>query len=1496
MDSWGPEDQYPMSFGAPQGALSLRLSSFFPFRGSNLEFVRAKKPDPKKDSRDTSALSSRREANTTTPELPLYLRSAQQSLVSSPNDAQQNPHLPPFLRGFFSPATPQTQAAPSFQAKLAIAPSTSPLEQDADDLARTAARRPINSTPSPLSASNPAASPNPLTGTSGEPLRPHVRERVEPLLGVGLEKVRVHQAPSDREAASRLKARAFTHREHVFLGKGESPEDVELVAHELAHVVQQGGEGGAAIQRKPSDYRHEEDGAGPRDRMQAEIDEELGDRTPPDEEPEIDRSRVRARERQLTPMARPEVDRPAEERPGVEAAAEQTDQVVDEPATAEGEGKGESKEGEGAQEAAAGEAEAAAAEGAFASAEAEPEVNVPRAFGMIEQVQPLDAGGKPLEPVAGASEAIAEIADATQCMRDEGTGLQEIAATERANARILEGNINLIRMGVAQADLGVSSSQSHAAYRQSVVEQGRSALSVSREKTAWVAEQAPLHLEKADEGREDSEGMAEEASSTSAEAEANVPDDEEAAAEAEEQNGEINRAGGDVENLDQAFSGSQERARGLSADAEQASALNDQVESKLNEGAEMLQRTEERLGQMRAETDEARGQVETLAGEPGEIIAQADETEAEGQAVIEASFAVEERLRAEQLTHRMNAAAIPAETPEEKALREEIEGEAPRRTAEMAMPVQPVPAEPEMVEAAPEEGGGAEGEGGEEGEGEAAQAAEAQEAEGAEAGGELETIEPRPPGEGAEIAVQRLPQTGYEDRWNVDLAAPIAEEIPQLLGGTAPREGEQRETREQREIREQLRREQEIRDIQTMAGKPFEQTSSWERRGIALRLMGRNLWNGLKNIPWPGWGTLALGLINPITPLLGVVSGFSLIASGAANLVNIQAWKRDPIGNLLKIAADIATGLTIILGSITALAAVIAALCTALIIFSFGTLSPALGPVVAFCANVMVTVGGWTIAVGKWALLLQFLCFLKNLYEAGVARNAAELQQSSDRMASDVSAAGNVVLQMGMAKLAQVGGRGLQNSISRAGGGVRWAGGLRTRIGTGLRDAGRGLFQRSTWAGAGGAIRRALPQIPRLPGRAVRGIGAGIRAMPGQAMSAVRGLPQAIRSPIQSLRQAFGPSMSRGALIGENVAPGWTGLRTAVQEGAWLARHEAITGLSTAELQQAIRLWQREGVEMLIADGLTGTEIRLLSSVSEANLRRLLLQYSTRELADLGAIVGPAGLDVMGQMDATVLSRLIAGGGISAELPTAINELGIPFINRMQGLTSPEIVELGQTVTQLRGMNNIQGLDDWLRFEMQYDAQHVRNAMAELREARRLAMENPSATVSIGGDVNPPMRNATDPMQSFDINVQSAVGGAERNVELMTVKGQVIDTSQLSGGVHHAGDKVATRIADHLPITGEREAVIAVDFFRGSTPVGRGGRGGTITYDGHGGYIHQPPHPSAAPRVHNIIDDFFADLPTIRNNQLLERVRLVDLRGNVLAEFERRPTGWVRIR
>jgi hypothetical protein len=130
-----------------------------------------------------------------------------------------------------------TTAAPSSVASRVAAPSVSP--------ARSA-------TPAPpvmrLGGAGPSAKPvvvkqpKPFAKAgAGEPLAAGVRPALEERFGVDLSAVRVHTGADAAAAVGALSARAFTRGTDIFLGKGERATDFALLAHEVAHVVQQQG-------------------------------------------------------------------------------------------------------------------------------------------------------------------------------------------------------------------------------------------------------------------------------------------------------------------------------------------------------------------------------------------------------------------------------------------------------------------------------------------------------------------------------------------------------------------------------------------------------------------------------------------------------------------------------------------------------------------------------------------------------------------------------------------------------------------------------------------------------------------------------------------------------------------------------------------------------------------------------------------------------------------------------------------------------------------------------------------------------------------------------------------------------------------------------------------------------------------------------------------------------------------------------------------------------
>jgi hypothetical protein len=166
-----------------------------------------------------------------------------------------------------------------FQAKLEIGAANDPLEHEADRVAdavmgmgETAA--PLAGAPLRLSrkcaaceeeehglklqAKRAGAAPaaggavpgivHQVLASEGRPLDPVTRAFFEPRLGYDLSPVRVHAGAAAARSAAAVNALAYTVGHRIVLGSGGA--DRHLLAHELAHVVQQTGGGAPALRRQ----------------------------------------------------------------------------------------------------------------------------------------------------------------------------------------------------------------------------------------------------------------------------------------------------------------------------------------------------------------------------------------------------------------------------------------------------------------------------------------------------------------------------------------------------------------------------------------------------------------------------------------------------------------------------------------------------------------------------------------------------------------------------------------------------------------------------------------------------------------------------------------------------------------------------------------------------------------------------------------------------------------------------------------------------------------------------------------------------------------------------------------------------------------------------------------------------------------------------------------------------------------------------------------------
>ena len=147
-----------------------------------------------------------------------------------------------------APAVRAAQAA----AAVRVSQPSDPAEREAASVARRVVGMPSAATAPQArrfnavvrAASSALPSALGVGSSAGQPLPRRVRRDMEPRFGADFSAVRVHTGDTAAKASRRLNAAAFTAGRDVFFGRGrfqpEATAGRELIAHELAHTIQQG--------------------------------------------------------------------------------------------------------------------------------------------------------------------------------------------------------------------------------------------------------------------------------------------------------------------------------------------------------------------------------------------------------------------------------------------------------------------------------------------------------------------------------------------------------------------------------------------------------------------------------------------------------------------------------------------------------------------------------------------------------------------------------------------------------------------------------------------------------------------------------------------------------------------------------------------------------------------------------------------------------------------------------------------------------------------------------------------------------------------------------------------------------------------------------------------------------------------------------------------------------------------------------------------------------
>lgn len=185
---------------------------------------------------------------------------ARPSAVNGGAHATAGDRLVSMQRSIGNALTAELLRSGLLQAKLAVSRPDDPLEIEADRVADDLMRdvgssaTPRGDGGAPLEVDSAAEADVLRLQGGGEPLPDQVLELMEPRFGVDFGQVRVHTGPDAVRSAEGIGARAYTLGSNIVFGAGEYAPSTSagqrLLAHELAHVVQQGAGPGIVARRE----------------------------------------------------------------------------------------------------------------------------------------------------------------------------------------------------------------------------------------------------------------------------------------------------------------------------------------------------------------------------------------------------------------------------------------------------------------------------------------------------------------------------------------------------------------------------------------------------------------------------------------------------------------------------------------------------------------------------------------------------------------------------------------------------------------------------------------------------------------------------------------------------------------------------------------------------------------------------------------------------------------------------------------------------------------------------------------------------------------------------------------------------------------------------------------------------------------------------------------------------------------------------------------------
>ena len=792
--------------------------------------------------------------------------------------------------------------------------------------------------------------------------------------------VRIHTDSNAVSMNQEISAKAFTNESDIYFNSGQfnenSQEGKSLLAHELTHTIQQGASGdsiqkfeaeprekvtpqppvkeadGKEVNDKSQQYMEEDDDYEPNPPSEAEMDEDDKEHlNPPADEVGEENQKVEEKGVAKTPENKGEkgLKQAEEQKKIVAKKVDQPDKGGEENKKDQTPVKQEKKP--------LGESELATIRSKQAMERAlelkEPEKLKEFRYPRIEPA--VDKEGERLPMNHEVDTNVRGLAYLGEAFRKQGLELQKFSLTQEKKSLAVDAVIESLNADLADSKEGTNLAKEQSVDRKDILGHSETAHEEAVTRQQVTEKEAPGVHAQAKSGEDEATDLKSETAQQAEENSGKLGEGPDTSDDGAKQGEDINsNAEGAVSVFDTITMAINAAAQYV-LDAATAKEENDKSQESISETHQLIAQADEKIALIDEGNKKTAGQIETVTFGPEDMRKRAASTKDSGDELIAASVIMEIELIDIQEQYFAEMAKVPGKEEAEKRAKEEEEKQQKLSEAQMEVmmiagmdpeaqkayiTLLPDDRKQELIKAL-----------------ESMEAAPDQEAE-------KDTY-----GLNAKEGKRKTFSTGGNEAMGMgggDIRQPWIDPV-------------------------EKKRVTRLDGVFDIADQNMAVISVSQKAALADSLAMDSLVSEVKNIDKWEFGKQAIqAMYDPRMALSGVVGSFEKLGTGIANLANWEAWEKDPLGNLLKVGADITTGIAMLAASILGIGFMIQGILVAFTVAGWFFPSIFTIPQMAWMGTIMTVSGYVAMIAGTLSFLFNDLAYMKNLHDAAAAPTSRE--------------------------------------------------------------------------------------------------------------------------------------------------------------------------------------------------------------------------------------------------------------------------------------------------------------------------------------------------------------------------------------------------------------------------------------------------------------------------------------------------------------------------